>query len=463
MLADKAPPHNKPLEETVMGIFLVDHKAFKHYYASLSEGLFFELKTRKIYTALQSLYNADAPIDKLSVIDQLRKQGDLDYVSMFYVTSLEYSTAQGGNIEYQIQLLKEWQIKREAYQFSLELNQNSTSDTYDPLELIERIESFHKKLNDILTTGSMSGVKTLKQVYIETAVYLNKIALSKEGMMGVSTGYPELDAALAGWKKGDLVVIAGRPGMGKTAFTVNSLYRAAVFYKKKVLFVSLEMSNEQIGVRQISMQTGINSKTLQLPKQITPQEWQRIQRGEAGSGQENFLIYTPKHSNPSVLMAEIRSLVHKHGIEAVAVDYLQLLTLSNKKSTTEGIGEVTKGFKNLAKELECPILLLSQLNRKNEDRSDKEPQLSDLRASGDIEQDADTVLMLHRPEYYKIEAFMDSGESTKGIAQVLIRKGRQSGTGEVRLNWQETNTVFYGQGETASVYYQPGGESEIPF
>jgi replicative DNA helicase len=162
-------------------------------------------------------------------------------------------------------------------------------------------------------------------------------------------------------------------------------------------------------------------------------------------------------------MAEIRSLVHKHGIEAVAVDYLQLLTFSSKKSTTDAIGEATKGFKNLAKELEVPILLLSQLNRKNEDRSDKEPQLSDLRASGDIEQDADTVLMLHRPEYYKIEAFMDSGESTKGIAQVLIRKGRQSGTGEVRLNWQETNTVFYGQGETSSVYYQPGGESEIPF
>ena len=446
-----------------MGIFLVEEKTFKKHYASLSEGLFFDLRNRKIYVALQALYNADAPIDKLSVIDQLRKQGDLDFVSMFYVSSLEYSVVHSANVEYQIQLLKEWQIKREAYRFSLELNQNSTSDTYDPIELIESIEVFHKKLNDIVTTGSMSGVKTLKQVYIETAVYLNKIALSKDGMMGVSTGYPELDATLAGWKKGDLIVIAGRPGMGKTAFTVNSLYRSAVFYKKKVLFVSLEMSNEQIGVRQISMQTGINSKTLQLPKQITVQEWQRIQRGEAGSGQENFLIYTPKHSNPSVLMAEIRSLVHKHGIEVVAVDYLQLLSFSSKKSTTDAIGEATKGFKNLAKELEVPILLLSQLNRNNEERTDKEPKLSDLRASGDIEQDADTVIMLHRPEYYKIEAFMDSGESTKGIAQVLIRKGRQSGTGEVRLNWQETNTVFYGQGETSSVYYQPGGESEIPF
>jgi len=463
MLLTKGDPHNEKLEETAIGIFISEAGTFKKNYASLNEGLFHTLRLKKIYAALQSLYNADAPIDKLSVIDQLRKQGDLEYVSLSYVTFLEYSPVQSGSIEYSIQLLKEWQIKRESYQFSLELNQNSASDTYDPLELIERIESFHRKLNDILTTGSMSGVKTLKQVYIETAVYLNKIALSKDGMMGVSTGYPELDAALAGWKKGDLVVIAGRPGMGKTAFTVNSLYRAAVFYKKKVLFVSLEMSNEQIGVRQISMQTGINSKTLQLPKQITVQEWERIQRGEAGSGQENFLIYTPKHSNPSVLMAEIRSLVHKHGIEAVAVDYLQLLSFSSKKSTTDAIGEATKGFKNLAKELEVPILLLSQLNRKNEDRSDKEPQLSDLRASGDIEQDADTVLMLHRPEYYKIEAFMDSGESTKGIAQVLIRKGRQSGTGEVRLNWQETNTVFYGQGETSSVYYQPGGESEIPF
>lgn len=443
------PPFNKELEEKVMGVLVKSPKSFQNNFALLNAGLFYTPPCVALYTALCALYANGAPIDLLSVSDQVRKQGDIDQASYFFISSLECRDE--GNVEWHIRLLKEWQIRRVAYNSATLILSNSENDRYDPMLLLSDIEGVKNELTDIVITGSQKNIKSFKKVYVDTAIYLNQVANSASGMMGVPTGYYDLDRITMGWQRGSLIVIAGRPSMGKTAFAFNSLYRNAVFHGKKVLFVSMEMGELQLGIREVSMLSGIDSRVLQFPKQLGTEDWEVIQRNERNAS-ENFMIYTPTHFNHVVLIAEIRALVQKHKIEVVAIDYLQLFGLSSKVSVTDAIGEITKALKLLAKDQDIPVLLLSQLNRENEGRKDKEPVLSDLRSSGSIEQDADVVIMIHRPEYYNLEVFIDTQESTTGIAQLLIRKGRQGGTGDVRINWMASNTVFYQKGESAGVY-----------
>tara|TARA_B100000686_G_scaffold355023_1_gene469161 strand:+ start:11500 stop:13029 length:1530 start_codon:yes stop_codon:yes gene_type:complete len=432
----KLPPQALDLEEAVLGAMLIDKKGVDEVIDILQPEVFYKTAHQYIFEAILSLFESTEPIDLLTVSSKLKKTGKLDSVGGdFYLVQLTQKIASSAHIEFHARIILQKFIQRSLIKISSEIIEKSYKDSTDVLELLDEAES---KLYDV-TQGNIKRTATSAQDLVIEAKNKIQNIKNQDGLSGVSSGFIKLDELTSGWQPSDLIIIASRPGMGKTALTLSMARNIAVGRKIPVAFFSLEMSSLQLITRLISAETGLSSEKLRTGK-LAAHEWQQL--NIKVSALEKAPLYIDDSPSLSIfeLRAKARRLSRLHNIKLIIVDYLQLMSAaSNNKSGNreQEISTISRNLKALAKELNTPVIALSQLSRAVETRGGtKRPQLSDLRESGAIEQDADIVSFIYRPEYYGIDEWDDDERSpSDGQAEIIVAKHRNGGLNNIKLKF----------------------------
>ena len=429
-------PQAPELEQAVLGAIMIEKDAYSLVSEILKPDSFYERRHQLLYKAVQSLAVAQKPVDILTVAEQLRSTGELEEVGgPVYITQLAGKVNSSAHIEYHARIIAQKYLARELITYTSDVQTKAFDTTIDVEDLMQEAEG---KLFAISQQNLKKDYTQINSV-IEEAYKQLKIAASRDsGLSGLSTGFYDLDKYTSGWQNSDLVIIAARPAMGKTAFVLSMAKNIAVNNREPVALFSLEMSNVQLVNRLITNVCEISGEKIKSG-QLAPYEWGQL------DSNINALFDAPLYvdDTPSLSVFELRTkarrLVREHGVKLIIIDYLQLMNASGASfgSRQEEVSTISRSLKGLAKELNIPIIALSQLNRGVESREGiegKRPQLSDLRESGAIEQDADIVCFIHRPEYYKI--FQDEkGEDLRGLAEIIIAKHRNGAVGDVRLRF----------------------------
>ena len=455
-------PQALDVEKTVLGALMIDKDAYRVVCEILHPESFYEPRNQKIYAAIRELSMKEKPVDIVTVTDQLSKSGDLEDVGgPVYIAELSGRVASSANIEYHANIIAQKFLARQLISFASDVETKAFDETIDVDDLMQHAEGALFELSQ----KNMKKDYTQVDPVIKNALdIISKAAANTDGLTGVPTGYHKLDEYTSGWQSSDLVIIAGRPAMGKTSFALSLAKNIAADYKQPVAFFSLEMSNVQLVDRLISNVCEIQGSHLQSG-QLTPDEWDRLDKRINGLyGSPLFVDDTPGLS-VFELRTKARRLVREHGVKLIMIDYLQLMNANGMRfsSRQEEVSTISRSLKGLAKELDIPILALSQLNRGVESREGlegKRPQLSDLRESGAIEQDADMVLFVHRPEYYHIYQD-DNGRDLHGMAQIIIAKHRKGATGDVLLTFRGEYTRFENPEDTRLGSHPSSGGGEI--
>lgn len=439
----KVQPQARELEEAVLGALMLEKDAYSLVSDILKPESFYDPIHQIIYTAIVNLAIRQAPVDMLTVVEELRKEGNLEIVGgPVYIAQLTEKVASAAHIEFHARIIAQKYLARELISFSSQVTNKAYDETSDVDDLMQEAES---KLFEISQRNLKKDVTQINPV-IKEALNLLEIAASRpEGLSGLQTGFDSLDKITSGWQNSDLIIIAARPAMGKTAFVLSMAKNMAVQFNFPVALFSLEMSNVQLVNRLIVNTCEIAGEKIKNG-QLAPYEWEQL------DFKIKELYDAPLYidDTPSLSVFELRTkarrLVREHGIKIIIIDYLQLMNASgmNFGSREQEVSTISRSLKGLAKELNIPIIALSQLNRGVESRTGSEgkrPQLSDLRESGAIEQDADMVCFIHRPEYYKI--FEDErGNSLIGLAEIIIAKHRNGATGDVQLRFKSEFARF---------------------
>lgn len=436
-------PQALDVEKAVLGALMIDKDAYAVVCEILYPESFYEKRNQKVYTAIRDLSMAELPVDVLTVTEQLAKNGDLDEVGgPVYIAELSSRVASSANIEYHARIIAQKFLARQLISFASVIETKAFDDTTDIDDLMQEAEG---SLFELSQRNMKKDYTQIDPVIKNAVEVIQKAAANKDGLTGVPTGYHKLDDITSGWQASDLVIIAGRPAMGKTSFALSMAKNIAADYKVPMAFFSLEMSNTQLVNRLISNCCEIQGSKI-LNGQLQPDEWERLDKRMGGLlGAPLYVDDTPGLS-VFELRTKARRLVREHGVKIIMIDYLQLMNANGMRfsSRQEEVSTISRSLKGLAKELDIPILALSQLNRGVESREGlegKRPQLSDLRESGAIEQDADMVLFVHRPEYYHIYQD-DNGRDLRGMAQIIIAKHRKGATGDVLLTFRGEFTRF---------------------
>lgn len=431
----RVPPQAVEVEEAVLGAMLIEHGAATIALQMLKAEDFYKPANRHIYETLSNLYERDNPLDLLTVENELRDKGLLDAVGgSTYLSDLTRSVSSAANIEYHAQIITEKAIKRNLILASTDVireSYDSASDAYDVLDEAEQ------KIFDLANQKSRSTAKPVADILKDTLAYLEDMRGKKYGITGVPTGL-QIDQMTAGWQNGDLVIIAARPSMGKTAFVLTAARNAAMHpdenLRTPVALFSLEMSNQSLVQRLLTMEARVRADEARKGT-LNDESFKNLIEAAGRLFTANLFI----DDTPAITLMELRTkcrrLKSEHNIGMVVIDYLQLMQGSSKDAGNreQEIASISRGLKSLAKELDVPVIALSQLSRAVEQRGgDKRPQLSDLRESGSIEQDADIVIFLYRPEYYGITTTAE-GQSTAGLAEVIIGKQRNGPVGSKML------------------------------
>ncbi len=440
----KIPPQAVELEEAVLGALMLEKDAMTAVVDILRPESFYVEANQKIYSAILRLFAKTQPVDLLTVTQELRRSGELELVGgAIYVTRLTNHVNSAANIEYHARIVSEYAIKRELISISSEVQTDAFEDTTDVFKLLDDTEH---KIFAIAEKNIKRPYKDMMSLFKETMNELEARKNSDGGLSGVPSGFLHIDQITGGWQKSDLIILAARPGMGKTAFVVSALRNAAVDHRRPVAIFSLEMSSIQLTARMLSAEAEISSEKIKKAD-LLDYEWETLyQKGKRLSEAPIFIDDTPALSVME-FRAKCRRLKAQHDIQMIVVDYLQLMEASavgksNMGNREQEIATISRALKNVAKELSVPVIALSQLSREVEKRgNNKKPQLSDLRESGSIEQDADMVLFIYRPEYYKITEFED-GQPTHGAAEIIIAKNRHGGLQDVRLRFRSEFTRF---------------------
>lgn len=449
-------PQATDLERVILGALMIDRDAFTVVSEILHPETFYEQRHQKIFQAIQTLNIQEKPVDIMTVTEQLRRQGELEEVGgPAYIVDLSSHVASSANIEYHSHILAQKYIARQLIHFASGIETDAFNEQTDVDELMQRAEA---QLFELSQKNMVQDFKQIASVVDEAHQILLKAANSSGGLTGVPSGFTKLDEITSGWQPSDLVIIAGRPAMGKTSFALSIAKNVAVDYNVPVAFFSLEMNNVQLVNRLISNVCEIAGSKI-LNGQLTKDEWERFDNNVRRL--QDAPIYVDDTPSLSIfeLRTKARRLVREHGIKMLMIDYLQLMNASGMRlnSRQEEVSTISRSLKGLAKELNIPILALSQLNRSVESRDSsgkdgidgKRPQLSDLRESGAIEQDADMVLFVHRPEYYRM--FQDSnGNNLRGMAYCIIAKHRKGKTDDVLLSFKGEYTRFGNPDENSS-------------
>lgn len=436
-------PQAIDIEKVVLGALMIDKDAFTVVSEIIKPETFYEARHQKIYEAVQSLNLQEKPVDIMTVTEELRHKGTLEDVGgPAYVVELSSQVASSAHIEYHAHILAQKFLARQLIQFASMIETDAFDETVDVDDLMQKAEG---ALFEISQKNMLQDYVQIDTIVDQAHQLLLQASNREGGLTGVPSGFRKLDDLTAGWQPSDLVIIAGRPAMGKTSFALSIAKNVAIDYRKPIAFFSLEMNNVQLVNRLISNVCSIPGNKI-LNGQLTPDEWERFDSNiRKMQGAPIYVDDTPGLSIFE-LRTKARRLVREHGIELLMIDYLQLMNANGMRfnSRQEEVSTISRSLKGLAKELNIPVLALSQLSRAVEQRDGpegKRPQLSDLRESGAIEQDADMVLFVHRPEYYHILQD-EKGNDLHGMAQIIIAKHRKGATGDVLLNFRGEYTRF---------------------
>jgi len=438
----KLPPQALDLEESVLGALMLEKEALTNIIDILKPENFYKDAHKEIYQAIIDLFNNSQPIDLLTVTNQLKKNGTLDIVGgSYYVTKLTTRVNSASNIEFHSRIILEQSIKRELINISSKVQKDAYEDTIDVFDLLDQTE---QSLFDVSESHIRKNYKKVQNLMKEAIDELEIKKEKKDGITGVPSGFIDLDTITSGWQPSDLVIVAGRPSMGKTAFVLSLIRNASIDHNLPMGIFSLEMSSLQLVNRLISSEAELDSDKIRKGN-LKDYEWQQLlHKTDLLQKAPIFIDDTPALSILE-LRAKARRLKSQHDIQCIIVDYLQLMTSEYGKTSgnrEQEIASISRSLKAVAKELNIPVIALSQLSRAVETRGgDKRPVLSDLRESGSIEQDADMVMFIYRAEKYDITEDED-GESTIGVAELLLRKNRNGPTGKVKLKFVERFAKF---------------------
>lgn len=468
----KLPPQAVEIEEVVLGALMLERDALSTVIDILKPQSFYRDAHMKIYEAIVELFNNTEPVDIKTVVHQLRKTGNLEVVGgAYYIAGLTTKVNSAANIEYHARIISEQSIKRELIKISTEIQQEAYEDTTDVFRLLDKAE---QSLFDVSESHIRKNYDKMSSLLNQAIQEIEDRKNKEDGLTGVPSGFTALDRVTSGWQPSDLVIIAARPGMGKTAFVVSAIRNAAIEFKKPAAIFSLEMSSVQLVNRLVSAEAELESEKLKRGD-LAEHEWQQLLHKTKELSEAPIYIDDTPGLSILELRAKARRLVAQHGVSLIVIDYLQLMTGDSSKNAggnrEQEIASISRALKGIAKELNVPVIALSQLSRAVETRGgDKRPQLSDLRESGSIEQDADMVMFLYRPEYYGITQSED-GMPLNGTGEVIIAKHRNGRLENVQLKFIGKFTKFAdlddmgmnGGSETYGNSFPTGGASNSDF
>ena len=438
----RVPPQAIELEEAILGALLIDRDALSKVIDILSSESFYVDGHQKIFEAITQLFGDSDPIDILTVSQRLKKEGELNNIGgEAKLIGLSTRVSSSAHIEFHSRIVVQKHIQRELIRISHSMIEQAYDETNDVLELLDTAEQSLFNISQGNLKKNYEGSFELVKQALQKIEDISK----KEGLSGVPSGFKGVDRVTAGWQKSDLIIIASRPGMGKTALSLSMARNMAIDHKIPVGVFSLEMSSVQLITRLISSETGIGAEKLRKGN-LEPIEWQQL--SSKVKKLEDSPIFIDDTPGLSIfdLRAKCRRLVAQHKVQIIVIDYLQLMTAGVTKSNgnrEQEISTISRSLKSIAKELEIPVIALSQLSRAVETRGgSKRPLLSDLRESGAIEQDADIVSFIYRPEYYQIHEWDDDGSPCDGQAELIVAKHRNGSLEKVRLRFEGSMAKF---------------------
>ncbi|AWU44719.1 replicative DNA helicase [Blattabacterium punctulatus] len=442
----KIPPQALDLEEAIIGSIMIDKKGLDEIIDILFPEVFYKKEHQEIFRSIQKLYHNSKPIDIYTVSNQLKEDRNLELIgNESYLIELTQKVISSAHIEYHSRIVQQKFILRRLIRISSDIIENCYDDSTDVFELLDKAES---KLFEINQKYLREKTYENTQILIMKAIdKIKKVESNKEGLSGISSGFYKMDQITSGWQNSDLIIVASRPGMGKTSFMLSMVRNIVIQQGIPVVIFSLEMSSIQLITRLISSETGISSEKLKKAC-LSNLDWKSIfQKTDKLKKSPIFIDDTPSLSVFS-LRAKCRRLISQHGIKLVMIDYMQLMGISDSgsklRNREQEISIISRNLKSIAKELDIPIIALSQLSRAVETRGgSKRPLLSDLRESGAIEQDADIVLFIYRPEYYGFNTWdSDEKDSCIGQAEIIIAKHRNGGLNKFRLKFINDQVKF---------------------
>lgn len=423
----RIPPNDSQAEQAVLGAMLVDKDAVLTVIEILKPIDFYRTEHEEIYSAIIDLYNQGSAIDILTVKEQLRLRGKYDVINGFeYLASLTNPMFSVSNVEYYAKIVEEKAILRQLIKASNEISHDSYEAAESASDILEKAE---KSVFNIAQKKTEKTYALVKDVLVDTFDNLEKLASQTNEVLGVPSGFKELDSRTLGFAPGQLIVVAARPAMGKSAFALNILTHAAVRANKPAVYFSLEMSKEELLNRILASEAMVDSTKIRSGK-LEDEDWISLTNVSGTLSESKIILDDSAGYSPLELRARCRKLKMEYDIGLIVIDYLQLMDASKASlSRQQDISEISRSLKVLAREIGVPIIALSQLSRAPEQRPDHRPMLSDLRESGSIEQDADMVMFLYRDDYYNPET------EKKNIAEVILAKNRAGSTGTTELVW----------------------------
>ena len=434
-LLSRQMPHSTEAEQSVLGSMLIDARCVPEVIEALKPEDFYLRTNREIYETIYSMFNFSLTIDPVTVLEHMRQNGVYDEnTSRNYILQLMEITPTAANVKEYVAIVKDKALLRRIAETAGELTALVQEGTGTGQEVLEAAE---QRIYAIRQGRAAQGLTHISSVILGVYERLNELAASDQAVPGLSTGLPDVDMAISGLNKSDLILLAARPGMGKTSFALNLLLHAGKFSGKTVVFFSLEMSREQLCMRLISSESFVDNKKL-VTGNLAPEDWEKIMVATESLNRSHILIDDDSTVSVADILAKCRRV---DNLGLVIIDYLQLMQSAGGRQYSgenrqQVVSDISRALKIMAKELDVPVLCLSQLSRANESRSDKRPMLSDLRESGAIEQDADIVLFLYREGYYNEDT------EDHNLAECIIAKNRHGETRTVELQWLPEFTTF---------------------
>ncbi len=419
-------PYNLEAEQSVIGSMLIDKTAISRVVEVLKSDDFYRDSHKVIFSAIFDLYQKDTPIDMITLLEHLRSSEKLEASGgITYISEISNSIPSTANLGSYIKIVEDKSTLRKLIRASTEIMENCYNKQDDVEAVMDLAEQKVFNISQKKNAGDFEPMNTvLERGFLE----IERIFNNKGETTGISSGFPELDDKTAGFQKGDMILIAARPSMGKTTFALNLAEYAALRQGKSVAVFSLEMSKEQLSYKLLCSEANVDMSKLRHGD-LEDRDWENIAKASGPLAAAKIFIDDTAGTSVMDMRSKCRKLKMEHGIDLIVIDYLQLMTGSNTESRQQEVSEISRSIKALAKEMQCPVIALSQLSRAPEQRTDHRPMLSDLRESGSIEQDADLVMFLYRDEYYNEET------EDKNVAELIIAKQRNGPIGTVKLAW----------------------------
>lgn len=432
---ERIPPHSAEAEKSVLGAILLDKEALFDVMEILKENDFYSEAHKEIFRAAAEIFRRNEPVDTLTVTEELRKRKSVEMVGgRAYIAFLSTAVPSTANAAQYAKIIAEKAILRRLISVASDIIEKSYQEKMDPGDVLDQAE---KDIFEIAQAKQSKDFEPLKNILWKNIQMIDEMAQKEGSLTGLTTGFIDLDEKTSGLQKSDLIILAARPAMGKTAFALNIAQQAAIKSNAKVLIFSLEMGREQLGQRMLSMESRVEMQKLRTGN-VDRKDWDNIHLALDKLSQADIFIDDTPGVNVMEIRNKCRRLKAEKGLDLVVIDYLQLMASDGRsESRQQEVSTMSRFLKLLAREMDCPVIVLSQLSRAVESRTPKTPQLSDLRESGSIEQDADIVVFLYRDEYYN----PDTTEKPN-VCDVIIAKQRSGTTGTVELTWLGKYTRF---------------------